>query len=422
MYLIKGKRWIISGLIFSALFSVIALNQKKVDASSVDIDTMAVNNDAVATAPYLSSVPLYNEVTNSKFHLSDRGLIDGGIWKTFGATKGIDNETYFLIGNGEYANSKQMDLADETSKQSILGGIVETKDNTLVYVDPLSDGSIESDRLLARGTDWLMDRKVVVKGVTFYRVSTHEYVKAKDVILLQANDFLDKIYLGNNLNNGNESTSSNSGGSTKPITKTAKVTVKYQDINGKDLLESKILKNQMVGEIVNENAATIDGYTADANVKSIKVAEDGSSIITFTYSKILEDKNSTITTTYMDMNGNIIKSPKIEVAKNGSDYTATAPDIDGYTVNGDASQTINVTKDQILTFKYNKNGAPAKITILYKDTDGKSIKDSVIDDSSIGESYTATAPTIEGYVIKNDKQTIDRVTGDQTITFVYSNN
>lgn len=152
MYLIKGKRWIISGLIFSALFSVIALNQKKVDASSVDIDTMAVNNDAVATAPYLSSVPLYNEVTNSKFHLSDRGLIDGGIWKTFGATKGIDNETYFLIGNGEYANSKQMDLADETSKQSILGGIVETKDNTLVYVDPLSDGSIESDRLLARGT------------------------------------------------------------------------------------------------------------------------------------------------------------------------------------------------------------------------------------------------------------------------------
>jgi len=43
------------------------------------------------------------------------------------------------------------------------------------------DGKIIKDRALAKDSNWITDKKLVVNGETFHRVSTNEWVKASDV-------------------------------------------------------------------------------------------------------------------------------------------------------------------------------------------------------------------------------------------------
>lgn len=104
--LVHGKKgWLAVGLTFITLFSATMLSQKTVDAS-------AVNNVAVANSTISSSVQLYNSVTTNDMHKANRGLANGTAWKTAKAVKGVDGQTYLLVGGNEYANANQMDLAD----------------------------------------------------------------------------------------------------------------------------------------------------------------------------------------------------------------------------------------------------------------------------------------------------------------------
>ncbi|MFC6322471.1 SLAP domain-containing protein, partial [Companilactobacillus baiquanensis] len=263
--LVHGKKgWLAVGLTFITLFGVSILGQKTVDAS-------AVNNVATVNTTNGSSIPLWNDVTTSNIHRSDRGLQSGTSWKTDKAVIGVDGKTYLKVSTNEYANIDQMDLQDETSKQD-LSGVVHVGNNTQLYSNPLEGAKPISNRALAANTDWKTDTKVTVDGVTYYRVSTDEWVKAEDSNLISESSRSDKTYIANDPdaeplpdtdtdtgegtdtdNNGNNNSGSgdtDGGGTTTPVAKTANVTVKYVDTTTNDELtdSEETVKDQEVGK------------------------------------------------------------------------------------------------------------------------------------------------------------------------------
>ncbi|WP_125713967.1 SLAP domain-containing protein [Companilactobacillus kedongensis] len=209
--LVHGKKgWLTGGLTFITLLSVTALTQTSVDAS-------AVNNVATANSTTGTSVPLWNSVTEDSIHKSSRSLQNGTDWKTAKAVKGVDGETYLLVGGNEYANAKEMDLKDETSKQDLTGVVrVDNIQYARLYTNPLEGAELISNRSLQGTTDWKTDTKVTVDGVTYYRVSTNEWVKANNVSLISESSRSEKTYIKNNpdAEDTNTTDTNNNGGST----------------------------------------------------------------------------------------------------------------------------------------------------------------------------------------------------------------
>uniref|UniRef100_UPI001784FDF6 SLAP domain-containing protein n=1 Tax=Companilactobacillus kedongensis TaxID=2486004 RepID=UPI001784FDF6 len=259
--LVHGKKgWIAVGLTFVTLFGVSILGQQTADAS-------AVNNVAVVNAQKGSSIPLWNSVTTKNIHRSNRGLQSGTAWKTDKAVVGVDGQTYVKVSTNEYANIKQMDLQDETSKQD-LTGVIHVGNNTRLFSNPLDGAKPISNRALAANTDWKTDTKVTVDGVTYYRVSTDEWVKAADSNLISETSRSDKTYIANDPdaeplpdtdtdvdNNNNGSSDNNGGGTTTPTEQNADVTIKYVDAsdNTKELAPSKTVSAQKVGDTYTAN-------------------------------------------------------------------------------------------------------------------------------------------------------------------------
>ena len=214
-----------------------------------------------------------------------------------------------------------------------------------------------------------------------------------------------------------------------PVVKKANVTVNYVDSEGKVLQDAKTLTDQEVGSSVSETAPEIDGYTVDEATKTVTVAKDGSATITFTYTKNAEPvKDSTITLAYVDEDGNPIQDSTTETVKNGTKYSKEAPAIDGYTISGDVTQTIDsVNGDATLTFTYTKN-APvvekANVTVNYVDSEGKVLQDAkTLTDQTVGQDVTETAPTIDGYTVDEATKTVTVAKdGSATITFTYTKN
>ena len=426
------KGWLTIGLTFVTLFSATMLSQKTVDAS-------AVNNVAIANSTTSSSVQLWNSVTSKDMHKAGRGLANGTAWKTAKAVTGIDGQTYLLVGGNEYANANEMDLADETSNQS-LSGVVVTNSNkaiTRLYTNPLAENgaTLITNRGLGRSTAWKTDQKVVVNGQTYYRVATNEWVKADDAYLTSESSRSDKTYTKNapdaetttstdntnNSSNSNSGSHNNSGSTTTPTSKTATVTIHYVDSIGKQISKDTTT-TQKIGSDYDAIAPEIDGYTSKDASKSVKVAK-GNNEITFTYLSKDEAVNyRPVTIQYEDENGGIVGKTQVVQAEIGKDYTATAQDVDGYTLQGDKTQTINVSKDNVntITFTYKKDVTTADVTVNYVDESGNAITDAKVVPSKIGSDVTEEAKDLKGYTLVGDKtQTVTVGKDGNQITFKY---
>ncbi|MGF2385551.1 DUF5776 domain-containing protein [Lentilactobacillus otakiensis] len=87
----------------------------------------------------------------------------------------------------------------------------------------------------------------------------------------------------------------------------------------------------------------------------LKQHEAGSTA-TFIYEKVAH----TLTVEYLDETGKPIPGypTKIQELKTGSDFSAEAPEISGYTLIGDKKVTGKLTEDQKITFKYQKKVTP----------------------------------------------------------------
>ena len=199
------------------------------------------------------------------------------------------------------------------------------------------------------------------------------------------------------------------------------ITVKYVDSTGNNI---KTATTQIIehGKSFSMTAPVITGYTVVTADKTKSIASvTNNETVTFNYTK----NKYTITAKYLDSTGNNIKTATTQIIEHGKSFSMTAPDITGYTVMAaDKTKTIvSVSKNETVTFRYTKNPVVKyKITIKYVDTENNTIKAATTESVENGKTYTATAPTINGYTVKgNNTKTISPVTSDVTLTFVYNN-
>ena len=202
------------------------------------------------------------------------------------------------------------------------------------------------------------------------------------------------------------------------------ITAKYLDSTGNNI---KTATTQIIehGKSFSMTAPDITGYTVMAADKTKTIASvSKNETVTFRYTKNPVVKYK-ITVKYVDETDKEIKTATTTEVEPGKTFSMTAPDITGYTVMAaDKTKTIaSVSKNETVTFRYTKNPVVKyKITVKYVDTENNTIKAATTESVENGKTYTATAPTINGYTVKgNNTKTISPVTSDVTLTFVYNN-
>ncbi|KRL07880.1 MucBP domain-containing protein [Schleiferilactobacillus perolens] len=187
---------------------------------------------------------------------------------------------------------------------------------------------------------------------------------------------------------------------------------------------------------VDESGKTLDstdGYdkvSISDPVKTVQTLDNGDTVTTYTTTVTWKKhtdptQQATVTVKYVDDKGNKLADDKSEQANVDSPYTATAPAIDGYALQGSTTQTVKVdAKGNTITFTYTKQATPvqkAKVTIIAKsNVDGKVLRQTESDEVEVGKQYTATAPTIDGWTLQGDAtQTVTVDATDNTVTFRY---
>ncbi|MBO0467493.1 MucBP domain-containing protein [Enterococcus plantarum] len=136
-----------------------------------------------------------------------------------------------------------------------------------------------------------------------------------------------------------------------------KITVKFEDEEGKEILSSEIHEIEK-GQIFTAQRKDITGYTLIGdNTQSIMVASDKT--ITFKYSKNEEPVvKYPVTVEYRDEDGNLLSSDSAVEVETAKRFTATAKEINGYTIVGEKTQTITVNKSETIIFIYKKDEVP----------------------------------------------------------------
>ncbi|GGE73588.1 MucBP domain-containing protein [Priestia taiwanensis] len=200
------------------------------------------------------------------------------------------------------------------------------------------------------------------------------------------------------------------------------ITVHYKDEDGQTLKETLVKKDLPLGEYT-EKAPAIEGY---------ELVNEGSHTFhltkgnpdqehTFIYKKI--PKKGTVTVKYIDEDGNPLSENVVLTGNEGDPYTTEKKEFDGYEfvkVEGPVEGTF--TDGNIDVIYIYKKIIKGSITVKYEDTDGNTLKDTLVKkDLSLGE-YTETAPAIEGYELVNEKEHTFNLTKDnpdQEHTFIY---
>lgn len=205
------------------------------------------------------------------------------------------------------------------------------------------------------------------------------------------------------------------------------VTVSFVDEDGNTIAEKQVNEVEKGTEFT-ATAKNIDGYTVKGEATQT-VTVDGNKEVTFTYSKNAvtppEVQKFDVTINFVDENGTVIADKDVVSVEEGQEYTATAKTVDGYTLQGDTTQTVTVDGNKTITFTYKKDEVTPPVaqkfdvTVTYKDTEGNILDTDQTVSVEEGASFTATAKNITGYTLQgNSTQTIT-VTGNTTLTFVY---
>ncbi|EBF5144709.1 LPXTG cell wall anchor domain-containing protein [Listeria monocytogenes] len=137
-------------------------------------------------------------------------------------------------------------------------------------------------------------------------------------------------------------------------------------------------------------------------------------------------KGGDVTVQYKDTTGAVLADSTTLSGNVGENYTTTAKTIDGYsltTTPANANGTFS-TNPQTVTYTYTKDPIAQPVTVNYIDTDGKTIAPTETLSGNIGENYTTTAKTIQGYTLTttpaNAKGSFS--TDAQIINYIYEKN
>ncbi|HFK0692976.1 TPA: MucBP domain-containing protein [Listeria monocytogenes] len=137
-------------------------------------------------------------------------------------------------------------------------------------------------------------------------------------------------------------------------------------------------------------------------------------------------KGGDVTVQYKDTTG-VVLADSITLSGNvGENYTTTAKTIDGYSLTTTPTNSNGTfsTNPQTVTYTYKKDPIAQPVTVNYIDTDGKTIAPTETLSGNVGENYTTTAKTIDGYSLTttpaNAKGTFS--TEPQIINYIYAKN
>ncbi|MBC1826769.1 LPXTG cell wall anchor domain-containing protein [Listeria seeligeri] len=204
------------------------------------------------------------------------------------------------------------------------------------------------------------------------------------------------------------------------------VTVHYLSDKG-DIIATEDVLTGDIGEEYTSSPKTIPGYTlktTPTNATGEFTAEPQS--VTYVYTKDIEVAQP-VTVNYVDTTGATIAKSETFNGNVGDTYDSAAKDIDGYTLTtmpANASGTL--TKDaQTVMYVYKLNPITAgQVTVNYLDNAGNKIADSVVLTGNMGDSYTLTPKTIDGYTLSASPTTENGLfmPAAQTFDYVYTKN
>lgn len=193
------------------------------------------------------------------------------------------------------------------------------------------------------------------------------------------------------------------------------IKVVYIDTDTKAEIASSTYLNGLDAGDVTVKAINIEGYTLVGNDTVVEKIDSNNldKTVTFEYKK-QEKKLGTVTINFVDdKTGEKIKEPKVIADLELNKFTYTADTIEGYTLVGNASQTVDITSEnlnQSLEFRYakvenNENKAEGSITIKYIDKDTKAeISKSEILSSLELKTHTVEAKAITGYKLVGENK------------------
>ncbi|WP_239079460.1 MucBP domain-containing protein [Listeria seeligeri] len=204
------------------------------------------------------------------------------------------------------------------------------------------------------------------------------------------------------------------------------VTVHYISDKG-DIIAIEDVLTGDVGEEYTSSPKIIAGYTlktAPTNATGEFTADPQS--VTYVYTKDIEVAQP-VTVNYVDTTGATIAKSETFNGNVGDTYNSVAKDIDGYTLTtmpANASGTL--TKDaQTVMYVYKLNPITAgQVTVNYLDNAGNKIADSEVLTGNMGDSYTLTPKTIDGYTLSTSPTTENGLfmPAAQTFDYVYTKN
>ena len=175
-------------------------------------------------------------------------------------------------------------------------------------------------------------------------------------------------------------------------------TVKYLEKGtGKELATEKVVENQTFDTKVTVKAEAINGYTADAETKDVKITT-GENVITFYYTK-RADLSYTVKYLEKDTNKKLHDPKIVDKQTFGAKVTEKAIDIVGYNKVEPSKQefTINADKNEI-TFYYTIR-TDLKYTVNYLENGtGKPVAPAkVVENQTFGTEVAEAAISVKGY-------------------------
>lgn len=193
---------------------------------------------------------------------------------------------------------------------------------------------------------------------------------------------------------------------------TKKVTIKVVDqYDGEDHLRTTDLYE--VGDEYSYEALSLEGYTANQSSYSGIANEDYTVVFKYTKNEVKEEN---VNITVIDAYDGVNHTRAVDSVKKGSAYSYDALDIEGYTANTSNLKGV-ADKDITLVFKYSRNKAQYKVTVIdsYDDADHTRCVDTYTE----GTSYSYNALNLSGYTA--DKSTATgTVNSDLVVKFTYT--
>lgn len=224
------------------------------------------------------------------------------------------------------------------------------------------------------------------------------------------------------------------------ITDRGKIQVLYKDNSGREIADTEF-KEYLSLSSHNINAKEIKGYTLTGSSTQTVTLTDKEpyKVVTFNYTKTeAEAKKGTLTVRCINDDTNEVISSKTEQDLSLGIYTRTAETLEGYTLVGENTKSINLTEtlpNGVIEFRYtaNKNTegeggentpvAKGTISVKYKEKDTGNIllTEKVMNDLELKE-YEILAEEIEGYELVGDSKVKVMLTSDKTseeVIFTY---